>query len=286
MSKKFLIIVLTCSLLSFVSYAEDRVLAEYDGKTINKSEITERLKFLLGGQLPEGKKDFDDIDSNTKQAIIQEIVQQKIIEDNMASSKIKDSKIFQHQVEEAKKKAAIDVYLQNYAKRHINESMIKTEYSNYVNMLKNNPEVKISHIVLATEEEAKKILIEIKSGKAFEDVAKQYSTDKSTKDRGGEIGYITKGQAFPSIEKAAYKLNVGEVSEPVQTQVGWHILKVLDIKKQEIPTFDTIRAQLEQQTAYKVISDYMKKLIQDAKVKIYPNKTEIKNSEATATRAG
>ena len=145
--------------------------------------------------------------------------------------------------------------------------------------IKNNPEIKISHIVVPTEEDAKKILAEIKSGKTFEDLAKEYSTDKTTKDRGGEVGYISKGQAFPTIEKAAYKLKVGEVSDPIQTQAGWHIIKALDIKKQEIPSLDIAKPQLEQQVAYKVINDYMKKLIQDANVKIYPNTPDTKNQK-------
>jgi peptidyl-prolyl cis-trans isomerase C len=278
MSKSFFISLLAGILLAFNATADnDRIVAQYDGKSLHKSEVTERLKFLLGGVLPDNKKDFDDLDPNTKQTIIQEMVQQKVLEDAVNKSQIKNSKLFQQQVEEAQKKAVLDVYLQNYIKRHMNESMIKVEYNNYVNTLKDSPEVKISHILVPTEEEAKKVLTEIKEGKSFDALAKQYSTDQSTKDRGGEIGYISKGQTFPTIEKAAYNLKVGEVSEPLKTQVGWHIIKVLDIKKQQIPSYDAIKPQLEQQTAYKLINEYMQKLIQEAKVKLFINKSDDQN---------
>ncbi len=276
MSIKFLLSLIVCCVLASSSFADDkdRVVAEYDGKSLYKSEVEARLKFIFGGSLPDNKKDFDDLDTNTKQAVIQEIVQQKVLEDDMNNSKIKNSKIFIQQVEDAKTKATLDVYLQNYIKRNINDSMIKAEYSNYVDMLKNNPEVKVSHILVGSKEEAEKILADLKAGQSFEDLAKKFSTDKSTSDRGGEIGYISKGQTFPDIEKAAYSLKAGGVSEPIQTQAGWHILKVLEIKKREIPTFDAIKAQIQQQVGYKIVNDHMKELIQDAKVKIFPNKPE------------
>ena len=274
MSIKFLLSLVVCCVLASSSFADDkdRVVAEYDSKSLHKSEVENRLNFILGGSLPDNKKDFDDLDSNTKQAVIQEIVQQKVLEDDMKNSKIKDSKIFKQQVEDAKTKATLDVYLQNLIKRNINDAMIKAEYSNYVDMIKNNPEIKVSHILVATKEEAEKILADLKAGQSFESLASKFSTDQSTKDRGGEIGYISKGQTFPDIEKAAYSLKVNEVSEPIQTQAGWHILKVLEIKKREIPSFEAIKTQLQQQVGYKFVNDYMKKLIENAKVKIFLNK--------------
>ena len=276
MSTKFLLSLVVCCVLASSSFADDkdRVVAQYDGKSLYKSEVETRLKFIFGGSLPDNKKDFDDLDTNTKQAVIQEMVQQKVLEDDMNNSKIKNSKVFMQQVEDAKAKATLDVYLQNYIKRNVNEGMIKAEYSNYVDMLKNNPEVKVSHILVSSKEEAEKVLADLKAGQSFDDLAKKFSVDKSTSERGGEIGYISKGQTFPDIEKAVYSMKVNEVSEPIQTQAGWHILKVLEIKKREIPTFDESKPQLQQQVGYKVVNDHMKELSKSANVKIFPNKPE------------
>lgn len=274
---KFLLSIVVCCSVALSSFAADtdRVVAEYDGKPLYKSEVETRLKFIFGGSLPDNKKDFDDLEPNTKQAVIQEMVQQKVLEDDMNQSKIKDSKVFMQQVEDAKEKATLDVYLQNFIKRNISESMVKTEYNNYVDMLKNNPEIKISHILVGSKEDAEKVLADLKAGQSFEDLASKFSTDKSTKDRGGEIGYISKGQTFPDIEKAAYSLKVNDVSEPIQTQAGWHIIKVLEIKKRAIPTFEEAKAQVQQQVSYKIVSDHMRKIIQAANVKIFANKPEV-----------
>ena len=138
MSIKFLLSLVVCCVLSSSSFADDkdRVVAEYDGKSLHKSEVENRLKFILGGSLPDNKKDFDDLDSNTKQAVIQEIVQQKVLEDDMKNSKIKDSKIFKQQVEDAKTKATLDVYLQNLIKRNISIFICKDYFFKWIKFIK------------------------------------------------------------------------------------------------------------------------------------------------------
>lgn len=275
MNMKFLPPLALCCVVAFNAFAaDDRIVAEYDnGKTISKSEVSDRLRVFFDGKLPEGKKDFDDLDPNTKQAVIQDVVQEKVLESDMDHSKLKDSKIFQQKVDLAKKKAALDVYFQSYVKRNLNEGMVKAEYNKTVAMLKSNPELKVSHILVATKEEADKAIADIKSGTSFEDEAKKVSLDKASKDKGGEVGYISRGQV-PAIEKVAYSLKVSEISAPVHTDAGWHILKVIEIKAREIPSFDTVKAQIEQQTAYKAVSDYIQKLMSEAKVKIFVNKDE------------
>ncbi|MCR4432358.1 MAG: peptidylprolyl isomerase [Tepidanaerobacteraceae bacterium] len=88
------------------------------------------------------------------------------------------------------------------------------------------PEIRASHILVATEDEARKILDEIKAGKDFADLARKYSTDPGSKDKGGDLGYFGKGTMDPEFEKAAFSLKQGEVSQPVKTQFGYHIIKV------------------------------------------------------------
>lgn len=89
-----------------------------------------------------------------------------------------------------------------------------------------SPEIRASHILVATEDEARKILDELKAGKDFAELAKQYSTDKASKDKGGDLGYFGKGTMDPEFEKVAFALKQGEVSQPVKTQFGYHIIKV------------------------------------------------------------
>lgn len=88
------------------------------------------------------------------------------------------------------------------------------------------PEIRASHILVDTQEEAEKILAEVKAGADFAELAKKYSKDPATKDIGGDLGYFSKGKMDAEFEKAAFALKTGQVSDVVKTSFGYHIIKV------------------------------------------------------------
>ena len=90
-------------------------------------------------------------------------------------------------------------------------------------------QVKASHLLVRTEDEAKQLREEILSGKAFEDVAAEVSLCPSGAN-GGDLGFFGKGQMVKEFEDAAFSMEIGEISEPVQTQFGWHLIKLTDKK--------------------------------------------------------
>jgi peptidyl-prolyl cis-trans isomerase C len=107
-------------------------------------------------------------------------------------------------------------------------------------------EVHARHILVKTKEEAEAIIKELDKGGDFEKIAKEKSTDGSA-PQGGDLGYFTEGQMVPEFAKAAFALPVGKYTEqPVQTQVGWHIIKVEDKRIKQPPSFDQVKAQLRQ----------------------------------------
>lgn len=122
--------------------------------------------------------------------------------------------------------------------------------------------VKASHILLDTEDEAKKILEKVKAGEDFKKLATEYSKDPSAKNNGGDLGYFGPGTMVEPFEKAAFALKPGEISDIVQTQFGFHIIKVEDRK---LDTFDEAKAQLKttlltdkQNTEYQKLLDDMR----------------------------
>ncbi len=90
-------------------------------------------------------------------------------------------------------------------------------------------EVKISHILVETKEKALDLQKEIKEGKSFEELAEKYSLCPS-KENKGDIGYNMRGRLLPEFEKKAFKINKNEISEPLKTKEGWHLIKIYDIK--------------------------------------------------------
>ena len=89
--------------------------------------------------------------------------------------------------------------------------------------------VNASHILVKTEQEANVILFDLKTGKSFEDIAKEKSLCPSGK-KGGNLGWFARGQMVKEFEDAAFALKKGEISKPVKTQFGWHIIKVIDVQ--------------------------------------------------------
>lgn len=141
--------------------------------------------------------------------------------------------------------------------------------------LKDNykPEIKASHILVKDEATAKKVKEELGQGKSFEELAKQYSEDTGSKEKGGDLGFFGAGKMVKEFEDAAYKLKKDEVSEPVKSQFGYHIIKVTDIKEPE-KSFEQSKADIKKELVAKksqdgeFMNDLMMKEIKKADVKV------------------
>src|SRR3989337_391399 len=105
------------------------------------------------------------------------------------------------------------------------------ETIDFIEEMKSPDEVRASHILLKTREEADMVLKKAKQGAKFEDLAKKFSTDPGSKDTGGDLGFFSQGMMVPEFDSVAFKLNVGEVSDIVQSRFGFHIIKVLEKKE-------------------------------------------------------
>lgn len=127
------------------------------------------------------------------------------------------------------------------------------------------PEMKVSHILVKDEKTAKEVKEKINNGEDFTALAKQYSEDTGSKEQGGEITGFAPGQTVKEFEEAAYKLDAGQVSEPIKTSYGYHIIKVTD--KKELKPFDevkdTIRKDLEQQRLQDATGKWKQQVIND-----------------------
>ncbi|RDW19888.1 peptidylprolyl isomerase [Oceanobacillus chungangensis] len=139
---------------------------------------------------------------------------------------------------------------------------------------KKNKEVDASHILVADEKTANEVKKKLDEGGDFAELAAEYSTDGTAED-GGNLGYFSTGQMVPEFEDAAFSMKKGEISEPVQTQHGFHIIKVNDVREKEesIGKFEDVKDELRRElVAQKVdqtqLQEKVNGLIEDANVKV------------------
>ncbi|MEX6506413.1 peptidylprolyl isomerase [Jiella sp. M17.18] len=143
----------------------------------------------------------------------------------------------------------------------ISDKDLKDLYDKEVKTIPPQQEIHARHILVKTKEEAQKIIDQLNKGADFETLAKKESTGPSG-PKGGDLGWVEKGQLVPAFEKAAFALKPGEYTkEPVQTQFGWHVIKVEGERQAPPPSFDQVKDQLRQLA---MRQKYMQ-LVQDAR---------------------
>ncbi len=123
-------------------------------------------------------------------------------------------------------------------------------------------EVRASHILVATEQEAKDIIAQLKKGADFAELAKKSSTDPSAKQNNGELGWFKKGDMLPEFSDAAFGLKPNEITpEPIHTRFGYHVIKLEERRTAPPPSIDEVRDQIRQQ----IIQEGVAKVLVDAK---------------------
>ncbi len=130
------------------------------------------------------------------------------------------------------------------------------------------PEVDARHILVKTQQEAEQIEKELKAGQPFTVLAREKSIDKGTAVRGGDLGFFTANQMVPAFSQAAFALKKpGDISKPIHTQFGWHVIQLIAKKPGHVRTFAEVKPQIEQMLARQQASTAMEKLINDLKGK-------------------
>ncbi len=180
--------------------------------------------------------------------------------------KVADQKDFKSRLAFIRKKLLMETLLQQEGKEALTPDATKKVYEEAVKSMGNEQEVRARHILVPTEDEAKAILAEVKKGTDFAELAKQKSKDPGAAAEGGDLGYFGKDQMVPEFAETAFKLDKGQVSDPVKTQFGWHIIKVEDTRTKPVPEFAQVKDQVETYVVRKAQADYIHKLQESAKI--------------------
>ncbi|NOD84690.1 MULTISPECIES: peptidylprolyl isomerase [unclassified Ruegeria] len=147
----------------------------------------------------------------------------------------------------------------------VTEEAIQAAYDARFNDFAGEDEFDASHILVESEEEAKALKTQLDDGADFAELARENSTGPSGPN-GGALGWFGKGQMVPEFEAAVIALEKGQVSDPVQTQFGWHLVKLNDKRKTEAPELDAVRDELAQTIQQDAIQARIDELTQQAQI--------------------
>jgi len=208
-------------LLGQVSLLVAEELASVNGRVITTEDLENKLK----GLAPQMQGHY--MSSAGKQEFLDNLISGEVVfQEGLKLGLDKDKEVLA-KVEEAKREIVISTMFEKIVSEKLGEEQLKKYYETHKKDFK---QVKASHILVEQEDQAKAIYKQLKDGANFEELAKKHSIDTSTKDKGGDLGYFTRGQMVQSFEDKAFSLKVNKIGEPVQTSFGYHIIKVLDIK--------------------------------------------------------
>jgi len=236
----------------------DPVLARVSGVEIHQSDLAlaeEDIGSNIPAQTPEAKHDY----------LINYVADMILVSKAAEAKKVADSNDFKQRLAFARNKVLMELLLQSEAKSAVTDAAMHKVYEDAAKQMSEEQEVHARHILVEKEDEAKAIATELKGGADFAQLAKQKSKDPGAAE-GGDLGYFTKDQMVPEFAEVAFKLEKGQISDPVKTQFGWHIIKVEDKRKRQLPEFDKVKDQIETFVQRKAQVEFVTKLRADGKI--------------------
>jgi peptidyl-prolyl cis-trans isomerase C len=234
------------------------VLAKVNGAEIRASDVA-----LAEEELGPSLAQMDP--ATKKENVLSFLIDMKIVSKEAEDKKIADRDDFKTRLAFARNRLLMDNLLAVEGKAATTDENMKKVYEEAAKQISGEQEVHARHILVETEDQAKKIADELKKGADFAELAKKESKDPGAAD-GGDLGFFTKDQMVPEFSTAAFALEPGKISDPVKSQFGWHVIKVEEKRTRKAPDFEQVKPQIETYVVRKAQADYVAKLRTAAKV--------------------
>jgi peptidyl-prolyl cis-trans isomerase C len=176
-----------------------------------------------------------------RRALAEYLIDNMLFAEAAEAAKLASTPDFEEQMRYLRRRVLREQYFDKSLRSMVTDAEVRQIYDARVAAMPAEDEFAARHILVDSEDTAKKLRKKIVDGADFAAVAKESSADTSTKEQGGLLGYFSKGQLVPEFEAVVMKLQEGEVSEPVKTTFGWHIIKLEDRRRKEPPPFDKVK---------------------------------------------
>lgn len=232
----------------------DTVVATVNGEAIRDSDMARII-----AQLPENARAIPP--ETLRPLLLDQMINQKLVLQAAASAKVTESADYARRLAAATERALQEAYFETIVKAQVTDEAIRERYEEFVAANPPEMEVRARHILVKSEAEAKQVIERLAKGESFESLAAALTEDPTGKANGGDLGYFSKGMMVAPFADAAFAMEAGAVSkEPVQTQFGWHVIKVEDRRPGQAPPLEQLKPQLENQMTQEIIQSHVAEL--------------------------
>jgi peptidyl-prolyl cis-trans isomerase C len=253
---RLLAVLLTAS-VAMAAHAQN--VAVVNGVAIPQAKMDLQLKALAA----RGQKDSPELRNAIKDSLVTAV----LIEQEATKKGLDKNPDVQAELEMARQSVIFRAYVQDYMKNNpVTDAEIKAEYDKY-KATQADKEYNVRHILVKDEKTAKDIIEQLKKGAKFDKLAEKYSVDPGSKAKGGELGWNAPGNFVKPFAEAMTKLDKGQMSkEPVQSDFGFHIIKLDDVRSAKVPSFDEVKPQITEFLQRKKLETLMAGLRAKAKI--------------------
>lgn len=257
--KKVLLAALAAATVGIAVPASAQNVAIVNGKPVPKARVD-----MLAMQLAKAGRT---VPPEMQAQLRDEVIAREIFMQEAQKRGLDATDDFKAQIELARQTILIRELFADFQKKNpVTDADLKAEYDKFA-AANGGKEYKARHILVDKEEEAKKILDDLKKGGKFEDIAKKQSKDPGSGANGGDLDWAAPGSYVPEFSNAMVKLAKGQTTtEAVKSQFGWHIIRVDDIREAQVPKFEELRPQIAQQMQQMKLQQFQDGLRKNAKV--------------------
>ena len=266
-----------------IAAQDDPLIAKVNGVEVHQSDlaIAEEEAGQIPPMSPDQKRDY----------LVQFMADLILVSKDAEAKKVGDTNDFKHKMEFERRKLLMSNLLQNVGKTALTDEAMHKVYDDAIKDMGKQEEVHARHILIRAnagddkankdaEDKIKAVIARLNKGEDFAKVAGEVTEDPSGKANGGDLGYFTKEQMVPDFAEVAFKLDKGQISGPVKTQFGWHVIKVEDKRIKPPPSFDEVKQQIEQFVVRKAQADLVTKLRSDGKIEKFYKTAEEPKADA------
>lgn len=272
------------SYLIITNNSGDEVVAKINGQKILRSEVQMRLHDVFEGQSGEVKAPaLEELPKEIIEILAKEVYLERELTKEALKSDVAKNKEVKERIEDSKNKILRQAYIDSILKKEITEEKINGKYLELSKDLEGKKEYQIFHIVVKTKEEAEKLTKELKSqnghGK-FSELAKKHSIDQESANKGGEIDYTLEDSMIKEIADVVTSLEKNQISDPIETKFGWHLVKIGDVREARPLSFEAVKDNIRDQLIQDRVNELNNKVINNAKIQILIRLKEIAKSAA------